>query len=79
MTTITIKQHKDPVWFLGGDGFHKGWVNSILVSSNRHNKLEIKYYVVHSGDNPEFMGRECSPDQVFDSGAEMLNYYSSKI
>lgn len=79
MTTITIRQYKDPVWFLDDDGFHKGWINSVLVSSSRYNKLEIKYYVVHSGDNAEFMGRELTFDQVFDSKEEMLKYYSIKI
>lgn len=79
MTTITIKQYKDPVWFLGGDGFHNGWIKTAMVVSDLYNTLTIKYFVVHAKDNDEYMGRELDPSLVFDSKEEMLKYYSSKL
>lgn len=79
MTTITIKQYKDPVWFLDNDGFHLGWVKETVIRSEKGTALIIKYFVVHAGDNIVFMGKEMPPELLFDSKEEMLKYYSGKL
>lgn len=78
-TTITIRQHGDMVYFLNSEGFQKGSIKRTLVLSEKNTRTVVKYFVVCDDDCSEYGGLEKHPNELFDSGKEMIAFYQNKF
>lgn len=75
MTTITIRQHGETVYFLNSEGFQKGSIKRTLVVSEIHTPLEVKYYVTCPNYGDVYMGDEKKAGELFDSKEAMIEHY----
>ena len=69
------------VYWLSSKGFVKGVIKRVYYENTfdgKKERTELKYFLWHPKNNPEYMGDDVKEDLIFTSYKTMIEFYSKQ-